>query len=80
MAHTLYHVFPGPYFDIGVAYGLPLDFEIENHAEHPADWQRASGDPHGQGAPSSDSNETLCWDFAGTIYHNMKLHLWTSPG
>ena len=57
-------------------YGDMVDFLITDVNTYDVKWQKCSGDPHGQGAETPTSNNTLCWDFAGSEYDGSSIILW----
>ena len=57
-------------------YGDTVDFLITDVNTYEVEWQKCSGDPHGQGAESPVDNNTLCWDFAGSEYSGRSIMLW----
>ena len=57
-------------------YGDTVDFLITDVNTYEVEWQKCSGDPHGQGAETPVDNNTLCWDFAGSEYGGRSIMLW----
>ena len=69
------------YNDVASEYGKELPFQITTDTYYPAQWQRVSGDPHGQVAeeekPDPLGDETLSFDFPDSGTYG--LVLWDHP-